>query len=138
STGRTRASSRWMMPQPPMRRTQPSYSTSWRIAGAARLPRRRKVAMNNDPPILPGCTVLPPMLTPAQQQRKAERAEGKATKPGKGKSKTRDRFAVLNGFVDAGMAGLTRAELAAWLVLYRDTRNGTASTSIADIARRAG
>lgn len=45
---------------------------------------------------------------------------------------------MLNGFVDAGMAGLTRAEFAAWLVLYRDTRNGTARTSAGDIARRAG
>jgi DNA-binding MarR family transcriptional regulator len=46
---------------------------------------------------------------------------------------------MLNAFVDSGMADLTRAELAVWLVLYRDTKpSGTARASIADIARRAG
>jgi hypothetical protein len=49
-----------------------------------------------------------------------------------------DRFRVLNGFVDCSIAGLSRVELATWLILYRDTRNGTAATSQADIARRAG
>jgi hypothetical protein len=51
---------------------------------------------------------------------------------------TMDRFGTLNAFVDCSMAGLSRSELATWLVLYRDTRNGTACTSQADIARRAG
>ena len=36
------------------------------------------------------------------------------------------------------MAELSKAELATWLCLYRDTRNGTACTSQADIARRSG
>jgi hypothetical protein len=37
------------------------------------------------------------------------------------------------------MADLSRAEVAVWLVLYRDTkRGGTARASLADIARRAG
>lgn len=37
------------------------------------------------------------------------------------------------------MADLTRAELATWLVLYRDTKpDGTARTSLDCIARRAG
>ena len=49
-----------------------------------------------------------------------------------------DRFAVLNSFVDGSMAGLTKTEIATWFILYRDTRNGTAQTSQADIARRAG
>jgi CRP-like cAMP-binding protein len=48
------------------------------------------------------------------------------------------RWATLNGFVDVKMADLTRAELAVWLVLYRDTRDGTARAGVADIARRAG
>lgn len=51
---------------------------------------------------------------------------------------TGDRFAVLNAFVDAGMDGLSRVELATWLVLYRDTRNGVACTSMESIATRAG
>lgn len=50
-----------------------------------------------------------------------------------------DRFAVLNAFVDCTLAGLTRNEIAVWLVLYRDTKpDGTARTSQADLARRAG
>ena len=46
---------------------------------------------------------------------------------------------ALNAFVDTGMADLTRAELAIWLVLFRDTkRSGTARASLDDLARRAG
>ena len=52
--------------------------------------------------------------------------------------KTGDRFAVLNAFVDAGMAGLSRVEIGTWLVLYRDTRNGTACTREESIATRIG
>ena len=49
------------------------------------------------------------------------------------------RFEVLNGFIDSGMADLSRSELAVWLTLYRDTkRDGTARTSLSDIARRGG
>jgi hypothetical protein len=49
------------------------------------------------------------------------------------------RFQILNAFVDTGMADLSRAELATWLVLYRDTKpGGTARVSLNDIARRAG
>ena len=40
---------------------------------------------------------------------------------------SRLRFETLNAFVDDGMADLSRAELAVWLILYRDTqRDGTA------------
>lgn len=70
--------------------------------------------------------------TPARRQ-----SQGKA----KGKHPNRkagDRFAVLNAFVDAGMVGLSRVELATWFVLYRDTRDGTACTSIENIAARVG
>jgi hypothetical protein len=53
-----------------------------------------------------------------------------------------ERFAVLNAFVDFGIADgqLTPAESLVWLVLFRDTKadTGTARTGQADIARRAG
>lgn len=51
-----------------------------------------------------------------------------------------ERFAMLNAFVDFGLAGLTRAETKVWLILFRDTKatTGTARTAQADIARRAG
>jgi hypothetical protein len=57
---------------------------------------------------------------------------------GRPKGKTGERFAVLNAFVDFALADLRRAELAVWLVLYRDTRDGSARTSYDGIARRAG
>jgi hypothetical protein len=57
---------------------------------------------------------------------------------GKAKGKTGERFAVLNSFVDYALADLSRRDIAVWLVLYRDTRDGTARTSYDDLARRAG
>ena len=52
---------------------------------------------------------------------------------------SRLRFELLNAFVDSGMADLSRSELAVWLILYHDTkRDGTARTSLSDIARRGG
>lgn len=54
------------------------------------------------------------------------------------KRNTADRFAVLNTFVDFTAADLRRSELLVWMTLYRDTRNGTATTSQRDIARRCG
>jgi DNA-binding MarR family transcriptional regulator len=55
------------------------------------------------------------------------------------KRASRLRFELLNAFVGSGMAELSRGELAVWLTLYRDTkRDGTARTSLSDIARRGG
>jgi DNA-binding MarR family transcriptional regulator len=52
---------------------------------------------------------------------------------------SRLRFETLNAFLDIGMADLSRAELAVWLILYRDTqRNGVARASLDDLARRGG
>jgi DNA-binding MarR family transcriptional regulator len=57
----------------------------------------------------------------------------------KGKSTAGERFKVLNAFADFTLAGLDRAEIAVWLVLWRDTKpDGLARTSQADLARRAG
>jgi hypothetical protein len=51
-----------------------------------------------------------------------------------------ERFALLNGFTDLGLADLTGAEVKVWLILFRDTKaaTGIARTGQADIARRAG
>jgi hypothetical protein len=73
---------------------------------------------------------------PASRSR-PHQGDPKGKRPG-AKSKAPERFAVLNAFVDFALADLSRAELAVWLVLYRDTRDGTARTSYDDIARRAG
>lgn len=82
---------------------------------------------------LPGASVLPPMSIPTQG---SETSNHKQRKPSH--KATRDRFATLNEFVDFSMQGLTKAEIGTWLVLYRDTRNGTAKTSQGDIAKRLG
>lgn len=65
------------------------------------------------------------------------------SRPGKSESKAPSeansgRFEMLNSFVDCQLAECTRAELAVWLVLYRDSRNGTACTAQTWIAKRAG
>ena len=92
---------------------------------------------NNKPPILEGCAVLPPMHqgngAPHQHQGGTSKAKGKPSR-----RNTADRFAVLNAFVDFTMQELSRAEALVWLVLYRDTKDGTARTAQTDIARRAG
>ena len=74
-----------------------------------------------------------PMIPPDR----APKAEPKG-KPNDAKRKAGDRFEVLNAFIDYSLDGLTRAEIAVWIVLYRDTKDGTARTSYDDIARRAG
>jgi DNA-binding MarR family transcriptional regulator len=55
------------------------------------------------------------------------------------KRTARLRFELLNAFVDTSVADLSRAELAVWLILYRDTkRDQTARASLDDLARRGG
>jgi len=79
---------------------------------------------------LNGCEVLPPVdpgPLPVRQERKGKRF-GKAA----------GRFQILNAFVDFTMKGLSRNEIAVWLALFRDTKQGIARTSQADIARRMG
>lgn len=71
--------------------------------------------------------------TPPARHQRQKQAKGKLAR-----RKTGDRFAVLNAFVDAGMAGLSRVEIATWFVLYRDVRNGTACVSEESIAVRIG
>src|SRR4051794_23032019 len=79
----------------------------------------------------------PPALHPDPSRPTPGKAD-KADKADKAKGKARERFAVLNTFVDFALADLTRAEIAVWLILYRDTRDGTARTGYDDLARRAG
>ncbi len=69
----------------------------------------------------------------------------RSTTPTKGKTAskrskhTSSRFASLNAFVDVTLAGLSRAEIAVWLILWRDTKpEGTVRTSQSDMARRSG
>jgi hypothetical protein len=48
-------------------------------------------------------------------------------------------FETFNGFVDYGLRQLSRSEIAAYLILLRDTKpDGTTRTSYSDIAMRGG
>ena len=78
-----------------------------------------------------------PAMTSAPPTTRLHPGEPKGP-PAAVKAKAGDRFALLNTFVDFGLAGLSRAEVAVWLVLYRDSRDGTARTSYDDLARRGG
>lgn len=89
---------------------------------------------NARPPVLSGCSVLPPLELSTPQPA----LNGKASKTPKRTAITANRFGELNAFVDSSMAVLSRAELGTWLVLWRDTKNGTARTSMQDVARRIG
>ena len=91
---------------------------------------------NGRPPVLPGCSVLPPMEP--SRPRPTSTANSKAGNKPKRTAATSNRFGELNAFVDCSMADLTRAEALTWLVLWRDTKNGTVRTSARDISRRIG
>jgi len=63
-------------------------------------------------------------------------AEGKQKKP---KRKTGSRFGCLNAFVDFTMATLSRAEIATWLTLFRETQSdGIATASVDWLAKQIG
>jgi hypothetical protein len=60
-------------------------------------------------------------------------------KGGAARRRSLERFQILNGFVDFGLAGLSRSEIAVWLIIFRDTKpSGLARTSLSDQARRGG
>src|SRR5262245_5689030 len=71
----------------------------------------------------------PPAMRPPGTEQPRGKPKGKATG---------ERFKTLNTFVDFTATGLPRGALLVWLILFRDTRDGTARTSVADMARRAG
>lgn len=86
--------------------------------------------------VLPGCSVLPPMNT--RPARPVSTSTSKGGEKPKRTAATSNRFGELNAFVDCSMTDLSRAELATWLVLWRDTKNGTVRTALTDVARRIG
>lgn len=90
--------------------------------------------------IKPG-RMLDPVETPAVGVTSTKTATSKGTSRSSDPQARRaaaSRFAILNTFVDDSLGVLTGAETKVWMILYRDTkRDGTVSTSQADIARRA-
>jgi hypothetical protein len=80
----------------------------------------------------------PPPLD-ADQGNSAPRRPGKPSRAkGERRRVVKSRFLTLNAFVDFTLRELAPAEVAVWLVLFRDSRNGLARTGQVDIARRAG
>lgn len=90
------------------------------------------------PPILQGCDVLPPIEPAMNGRRSTNGAAARNKGDGTAKRTTGERFAMLNTFVDFTLGELDRGEIAVWLILYRDARDGVAKTSQAELARRAG
>lgn len=98
------------------------------------------------PPTLNGCDVLPPLAENRGASRPRDAvAQQRGLSPQQasdGRQRRRqagNRFATLNAFADATLRDLDRAEIAVWLLLFRDTKpEGLARTSQADLARRAG
>ena len=88
------------------------------------------------PPRLDGCDVLPPMASGDHKQ--PDTNEQRKPKRKSRHGKAANRFDVLNNFVDFTICELPRGCVTVWFVLYRDTKDGTARTSQADISRRAG
>jgi hypothetical protein len=93
---------------------------------------RQDLSPEADPPPLPGGSSFP-SSPPDRNGTKPRQAGGKV------KGKTAGRFATINAFADFALAELSRAEIASWLLLWRDTKpSGTARTSLDDLARRGG
>jgi hypothetical protein len=90
------------------------------------------------PRIIPVGEELPLMDGPESAPSGNGRQRHQGENQSKGKGKTAERFAVLNNFVDFTLGRLSRAEIAVWFILYRDTREGTARTAYDALARRAG
>lgn len=95
-----------------------------------------------DPRIIPPGEVLPPMdlgERPARRNGRAPTNADPKRKPGRGGGAVRRRFALLNAFIDGELPRRTRAELAAWLLLYRHAKpDGIVTASVTDLSRRAG
>lgn len=79
--------------------------------------------------------IIPVGSEPEPMDRKRQQKSGRHPKR---KKSSAGRFRCLNSFVDFTMSTLARAEIAVWLVLYRDTKDGVADTSMNDVAKRAG
>ena len=101
--------------------------------------------MSTEPRIIPPGEVLPPMDLGERPARRNGRAEGGTgstpkRKPGKRGGAVRRRFALLNAVADIALPRFrARTEFAAWLVIFRHAKpDGTATASVADLARRAG
>jgi len=75
----------------------------------------------------------PPPMTP-----RPKRAETKPTTTNKTPKRDGSRWNELNQFIDVTLRELSPRQVAVWLCLFRDCRNGVASVSQVYIAERCG
>lgn len=88
--------------------------------------------MQDGPRILAGASVFDPLDAEPEPERQGKPSTG-------AKKKAAGRFGDLNSFVDVTLAELpNRGDIAVWLILFRDARDGTARTSQGDLSRRSG
>ena len=91
---------------------------------------------------LSGVSVMPPMRPPqttppamSEQTVSTERGNPRRQSRPKGSAA---RFKLLNEFIDQTLQQLTPRQVAVWLCLFRDSRNGTATAAQSYIATRCG
>jgi len=70
--------------------------------------------------------------------RPREQAEPKVLPLSRGDRVRAHRFETVNAFVDVALRDLNGAETKVWLVLWRDTRHGTACASNKELGTRTG
>jgi len=79
-----------------------------------------------------------PVRTPAELERLARRQRATEAR-GRRKEAARRRWALLNAFVDEGMAGLELSDAVVWLALFRHARaDGVATVARMAIVRATG
>ncbi len=88
---------------------------------------------------LTGAEVLPPMI-PKQTRLSKPAAAGRQSpltavdRKGSHSMKCKQRFQMLNQFVDDLMVNLNPRQIKVWICLYRDARNGVAKSAQSYIA----
>lgn len=98
----------------------------------------------SDAQVIPAGEVLPPLERPKRVGRIDARERGNTDRATTRNAQSfggrvRRRFALLNAVADCALPRMTgRADIAAWLVLFRHaSADGTVTASVADLARRA-
>lgn len=97
--------------------------------------------MPNHPemPPLPGCSVLPPLLTGEEKARRAAQQAKRRNGPKPKGSKVRGRFAVANAFADYGARRVDTTAQAVWWIIWRETKpDGLARVSFGRLAECVG
>lgn len=80
----------------------------------------------------------PAGATTAGTSRSRSRSPARSSTSSPARRASRERFATFNAFIDTVARHLSPLEVVVWTIVFRDCRDGTASTSGRDLARRSG